>query len=120
MNPKPMFDKAFLAGLAQAQAQWEESVLQQSLARLPERAEKFMTTSSEPVNRLYTPLNIAGMDYLQEVGLPGAYPFTRWRVEGQTSDHRLLQVGSTTWFGNFYNGRLTQWQNYVKALTRRR
>ena len=44
----------------------------------------------------------------------GAYPFTRWRVEGQTSEHRLLQVGSTTWFGNFYNGRLTQWQNYVK------
>lgn len=44
----------------------------------------------------------------------GAYRFTRWRLEGQTSEHRKLQAGSTTWFGSFYNGRLTQWQNYIK------
>ena len=34
MSTKPMFDKTFLADLEQAQEQWEESVLQQSLARL--------------------------------------------------------------------------------------
>ena len=44
----------------------------------------------------------------------GSYPFTRYRLEGQTSEHRRLQVGSTTWFGAFYNGSLRQWQNYVK------
>jgi Domain of unknown function (DUF5916) len=44
----------------------------------------------------------------------GAYPFMRYRVEGQTSEHRVVQAGSTTWFGSFYNGHLTQWQNYIK------
>ena len=45
---------------------------------------------------------------------PGAYRFTRFRVEAQTSPHRALQAGSTTRFGSFYNGTLTQWEQYVK------
>ncbi len=45
---------------------------------------------------------------------PGSYRFTRWRVEAQTSTHRRLQAGSTTWFGSFYDGDLTQWEDYVK------
>jgi hypothetical protein len=45
---------------------------------------------------------------------PGSYEFTRWRFEGQTSEHRPLQFGNTTWFGSFFNGHLTQWQDYVK------
>jgi hypothetical protein len=45
---------------------------------------------------------------------PGRYQFTRWRLEGQTSPHRALQFGHTTWFGTFYDGHLTQWENYVK------
>ena len=45
---------------------------------------------------------------------PGAYRFDRFRVEVQSSPHRALQAGSTTRFGGFYNGDLTQWENYVK------
>ena len=45
---------------------------------------------------------------------PGSYQFTRYRVEAQTSSHRPLQFGTTTWFGSFYNGDLTQWENYIK------
>jgi hypothetical protein len=45
---------------------------------------------------------------------PGRYQFTRWRLEGQTSPHRAIQFGHTTWFGSFYNGDLTEWQNYLK------
>ena len=45
---------------------------------------------------------------------PGAYRFTRFRVEAQTSPHRPLEAGSTTRFGSFYNGDLTQWEQYVK------
>lgn len=45
---------------------------------------------------------------------PGSYRFARWRVEGQTSEHRHWQAGSDTSFGSFYNGRLTQWENYVR------
>jgi hypothetical protein len=45
---------------------------------------------------------------------PGSYDFTRWRLEAQTSEHRPLQFGATTWFGTFYNGHLTQWENYLR------
>jgi hypothetical protein len=45
---------------------------------------------------------------------PGSYDFTRWRLEAQTSEHRPLQFGTTTWFGTFYNGHLTQWENYIR------
>src|SRR5215813_6716715 len=45
---------------------------------------------------------------------PGSYDFTRWRLEAQTSPHRPLQFGTTTWFGTFFNGHLTQWQEYLK------
>ena len=44
----------------------------------------------------------------------GDYTFTRWRAEVQTSGHRPLQFGTTTWFGQFYNGHLTQQENYLK------
>ncbi|HEX3322550.1 MAG TPA: DUF5916 domain-containing protein [Terriglobales bacterium] len=45
---------------------------------------------------------------------PGSYEFTRWRFEAQSSEHRPLQFGNTTWFGSFFNGHLTQWEDYVK------
>ena len=45
---------------------------------------------------------------------PGSYDFTRWRLEAQTSEHRPVQFGTTTWFGTFFNGHLTQWQNYLR------
>ena len=45
---------------------------------------------------------------------PGSYDFTRWRLEAQTSEHRPLQFGTTTWFGTFYNGHLTQWEEYLR------
>jgi hypothetical protein len=52
-----MFDKTFLDQLKDKHEQWEETTLQRSLARLPERMDErdFMTTSSEPIHRLYTP-----------------------------------------------------------------
>ncbi len=58
---------------------------------------------------LAEPFEIAGV-----VVPPGAYRFTRWRIEAQSSRHRPLQVGSTTWFGEFYSGHLTQWENYIR------
>ena len=62
--------------LRQARERWEETTLQETLERYPERAETFITTSSEPVERLYTPLEVKG-EYIEELGLPGEYPFTR-------------------------------------------
>ncbi len=72
-----MYDKAKLAELAEARERWEETTLQRSLARTPERRQTFITTSGEPVERLYTPLEVADLDYLSDLGFPGEYPFTR-------------------------------------------
>jgi len=72
-----MFDKAKLEALRLAQEQWETVTLPKTLARLPERQDRFITTSSETVERLYTPLDVAGLDYQRDLGFPGEYPYTR-------------------------------------------
>jgi len=56
---------------------WEKETLQSSLDRFPERREEFITTSSELVNRLYTPADLDGSSFDAEIGYPGSYPFTR-------------------------------------------
>jgi methylmalonyl-CoA mutase N-terminal domain/subunit len=60
----------------QALERWEQTTLKETLDRHPERCEEFITTSGEPVERLYTPLDLDG-DYLEKLGLPGEYPFVR-------------------------------------------
>jgi len=72
-----MYDKKTLEDLERTLSQWEETSLKKALNQLPERAEEFITTSSEPINRLYTPLDIADTDYTASLGLPGEYPYTR-------------------------------------------
>src|SRR5512139_2647189 len=72
-----MYDRAKLEQLKQEMEKWIETSLQRSLAQMPERRDRFITTSSEPVGRLYTPLDIADLDYLEDLGFPGEYPFTR-------------------------------------------
>ncbi|MFQ5406984.1 MAG: methylmalonyl-CoA mutase [Anaerolineales bacterium] len=72
-----MYDKDKLDALRERAERWEETTLQQTLARKPERREQFITTSSEPIKRLYTPLDVADLDYLEHLGQPGEYPFTR-------------------------------------------
>jgi methylmalonyl-CoA mutase N-terminal domain/subunit len=72
-----MYDRKKLEELRQELEKWEETGLQKTLARMPERQEEFITTSSEPVERLYSPLDVADLDYLEDLGLPGEYPYTR-------------------------------------------
>jgi methylmalonyl-CoA mutase N-terminal domain/subunit len=57
---------------------WEETTLKETLARQPERKAPFMTTSSTPIERLYTPQPTSpDHDYLGKINLPGQYPYTR-------------------------------------------
>jgi methylmalonyl-CoA mutase, N-terminal domain len=46
-------------------------------AKLPERPVRFMTTSSEPLARLYTPEDFGESEYLDKLGFPGEWPYTR-------------------------------------------
>jgi methylmalonyl-CoA mutase N-terminal domain/subunit len=72
-----MADQKRKPGLREALSKWEKSVLAETLKRAPERQAKFITASSDQVNRLYTPLDLPDFDYLDELGLPGEYPYTR-------------------------------------------
>ena len=72
-----MYDKKKLDELKDSLEKWEETSLQKMLASVPERRKNFITTSSEPVNRLYTPFVVPEIDYASDLGNPGEYPYTR-------------------------------------------
>ncbi|PJF32616.1 MAG: methylmalonyl-CoA mutase [Phototrophicales bacterium] len=71
------FDQAKLKKFAHYHQKWRETTLKQTLDRKPERPIPFMTQSSVPIERLYTPLDIPEFDYERDLGNPGEYPFTR-------------------------------------------
>src|SRR6266851_3387552 len=70
------FDKEELERLKVERQHWEETTVRQSLERMPER-DNLVTTSSVPVNRVYTPQDSENLDYTRDLGLPGEYPYTR-------------------------------------------
>ena len=56
--------------------EWEERILKKTLEKNKERKEHFKVTSF-PVRRLYDAGDIRQLDYDNDLGYPGAYPFTR-------------------------------------------
>ncbi|MDX1622435.1 MAG: methylmalonyl-CoA mutase family protein [Gemmatimonadota bacterium] len=61
-----------------------EKRLEERIAAWRERFEKpekrdidFTTTSSMEVKPLYTPADVEDLDYLEDLGMPGEYPYTR-------------------------------------------
>ncbi len=72
-----MYDSSEVERIRQQTQRWQSTTLQKTLDRFPERQERFVTTSSAPVERLYTPADVAELDYLRDLGFPGEYPYTR-------------------------------------------
>jgi methylmalonyl-CoA mutase N-terminal domain/subunit len=56
---------------------WEAETLNPALRESPERQEEFSTLSGVPIQRLYTPADLADFDYCRDLGDPGEYPYTR-------------------------------------------
>lgn len=69
-------DHEKLDALRRQKQEWESGTVSKSFERLPEKGE-FVTSSGIPVNRIYTPLDVVDVDYLEKLGFPGEYPFTR-------------------------------------------
>jgi methylmalonyl-CoA mutase N-terminal domain len=69
-------EKKDAGGLEERLSAWSSSV-EKSTAKHPERRAAFVTGSGAPVARLYTPLDLSKRGYLEAVGLPGEYPYTR-------------------------------------------
>jgi methylmalonyl-CoA mutase N-terminal domain/subunit len=63
--------------LNQLKQQWEEKSVNKTISRFPERQPEFSTSSNIPLDRVYVPDVCDADDYMQKLGFPGEYPFTR-------------------------------------------
>ncbi|MBI3426451.1 MAG: methylmalonyl-CoA mutase family protein [Acidobacteria bacterium] len=63
--------------LDELQQQWEDTTLAASLKKLPESQTEFTTVSLRPVQRLYTPRDVADIDFERDINFPGQPPYTR-------------------------------------------
>jgi methylmalonyl-CoA mutase, N-terminal domain len=73
-----------MSELAKHKATWESKIVARTLERSPERQECFESSSGIPVERLYMPDEALAAScpelneqYLERLGFPGEYPFTR-------------------------------------------
>jgi methylmalonyl-CoA mutase N-terminal domain/subunit len=71
-----MFKEEELEKISEARLKYEEEV-KKTVQKYPERKSTFTTGGGVPVERLYTPENIKSLDYTEDLGFPGDYPYTR-------------------------------------------
>src|SRR5919112_1029134 len=56
---------------------WERETLEPVLRKRPERKKRFETVSLDEVGRLYTPADVADVDFERDTAFPGEFPYTR-------------------------------------------
>lgn len=61
----------------EAVERWEQHTLRPSISKRPERKSRFEGISLEEVNRLYTPADLANVDFERDISFPGEFPYTR-------------------------------------------
>jgi methylmalonyl-CoA mutase N-terminal domain/subunit len=72
-----MFDEKVLQKIQAGREKWDQGPVAKTLSKSPEARAVFTTISGTPVERLYTPLDVKGLDYDRDLGYPGLFPFTR-------------------------------------------
>lgn len=65
-------DEQVREALQKAYAEWVAAA-----DRLTDKSKKYLTVSSTPIKPLYTPNDVADIDFLRDINFPGAYPYTR-------------------------------------------
>ncbi|HWU40118.1 MAG TPA: methylmalonyl-CoA mutase family protein, partial [Candidatus Acidoferrum sp.] len=71
-----MFDPKKIEEIRNQAKEWDGKV-DKTLAKNPERKKNFQTTSGITVKRVFSPEDIAGLDYQRDLNLPGEFPYTR-------------------------------------------
>jgi methylmalonyl-CoA mutase N-terminal domain/subunit len=71
-----MADKNSLDKIREKKKEWETSTLSKSLRDTPEKKKSFTNLSQKVIERIYTSLE-GDIDYLNDLGFPGEYPYTR-------------------------------------------
>ncbi|MFC7223606.1 methylmalonyl-CoA mutase family protein [Halalkalicoccus sp. GCM10025322] len=72
-----MYDDDELSEIRESKSRWEEETLGPAMDRRGERKDRFATVSNLEVDRLYTPDDVADLDYEADLGFPGEEPYTR-------------------------------------------
>ncbi|WP_336345459.1 acyl-CoA mutase large subunit family protein [Halalkalicoccus ordinarius] len=73
-----MFDQDELATIREEKERWEEETRGPTVERFGERKEEFTTdTAGHEIQPLYTPDDVADLDYDEDLGFPGEDPYTR-------------------------------------------
>ena len=62
---------------SRSKKEWSEATLRKAAERSPERTDPFETSSGAEVEVLYAAEDLASWDYLEKLGFPGQYPYTR-------------------------------------------
>ena len=71
-----MFTEDELKTVKEGKKRWEED-LSKHLEETPERLRSFTTVSNLEIDSLYTPEDIHDLNYCEDIGFPGIYPFAR-------------------------------------------
>jgi len=72
-----LFEKCKVTEIQKEKRKWEKTAVPKWVRVVPERRGKFTTSSEFLVKRLYTPDDVRDIDYVEDLGFPGEYPFTR-------------------------------------------
>jgi len=72
-----MFDEEKLKEISKERERWEKTTLPNWLKQSHERKNEFRNHSGMLIKRVYTPEDIKDLDYMQDLGFPGEYPFLR-------------------------------------------
>ncbi len=72
-----MYDEEDLDEIREARESWEEDTRDPVIDRFGERKERFATVSNHEVEDIYTPADVSGLDYEEDLGFPGEFPYTR-------------------------------------------
>ncbi len=86
-----------LRAIEAERARWDSTTMKKALDRGGERRAEFHTTSTE-TRRLYTPLDVADVDYERDLGYPGEFPYTRG-VQPNMYRGRLWSIRQYAGFG---------------------
>ncbi|MBI4497383.1 MAG: methylmalonyl-CoA mutase, partial [Chloroflexi bacterium] len=63
--------------MSSSKEEWRQRTYQPAVTRNPERQAAFTTSSGLPLEPIYTPQDLAELDYNEDIGYPGEFPFTR-------------------------------------------
>ncbi|HBT50283.1 MAG: Methylmalonyl-CoA mutase, N-terminal domain/subunit [Caldanaerobacter subterraneus] len=72
-----MYDEKKIEEIKARREDWEKNQRGKAIAKFPERKEEFKTSSEIEIKPIYTPEDVKDIDYLEKLGFPGEYPYTR-------------------------------------------